>query len=142
MHKSFNMILTAYVASWVCYLCFNFLGIATLNPKFENDFIKLSMSNGYVYQSNPSVFMTIVVLVGFFIGLISIIGMFFRLKYTNATFIFAISLLYISNFIDSDTISVMTNYDYIFEYTSALLEGAIISLVLFHRDIGFPKIRG
>lgn len=142
MYKSFNMLLTAYVASWACYLCFNFLGIATLSPNFENDFIKLSMSNGYVYQSAPSVIMNIVMIGGFFIGFISIIGMFFRLKYTNITFIFAIFLLYISSLIDSDTISVMTNYDYIFEYTSALLEGAIISLILFHRDIGFPKIRG
>ena len=84
MHRTFNILISAYLSIWIFYpSSILLLNSMILSPEFESDVSKISLGYNYVYQSESSAVYNSLFMGGALIGFLSIVGMFFRLKFSN-----------------------------------------------------------
>ena len=137
MKNIFNSIVTAYLLIWFYIIVAILTGYSEFEPNFEGEVSSISAKYGYVYGAKMNNTFAIFSLLHMIIGSLSTISMLFRKKYSDYGFIVSFLFGYILLFFDSDNISILSDIDYLFESAISTIEGVIISIIVFKRDMIF-----
>lgn len=139
MKSIFNFILASYL--FLCGLLISPLISSIVGSvQLEKELNNLLLNYNFVYEYIHGG-VALGIGVGAILSLLSVAAMFFRVRFSNYTFIFGVVLFNFSILGNLNGVDVVTTPESALEALLNALEGAIIVLSLFRDDLGFTRAK-
>lgn len=134
MSKKFNLIICAYLASFVLMVI-----SIDFDAQYDKKLSEFFSNYNIIYNADYPDYLLIAGSLSFLVTVISAILMLFRIRYSQYAFVFFSVTGYFLYFFEVDTIYVSSVEEDLYSSLWTFFEGALVALIMFNDDIGFGK---